>query len=317
MQADDFRAVRARTVALIAGLTAEDCQVQSMPDASPAKWHLAHTSWFFETFVLRESVRPAFAVLFNSYYNSVGPMAPRAERGLVTRPTLDEVLEYRASVDARVLAGFPGFDAAALAVVELGLNHEQQHQELLLTDLLHAFSRNPTLPAVRDAPLALPAVGALRFVPHAGGVVEIGAGIDGFAFDNERPRHSVLLQPFEIADRPVTNGEYREFIRAGGYADPQWWLSDGWTIVCAEGWRAPLYWGAGLDDAFTLAGVQPLDLSAPVIHVSHYEADAYARWAGARLPTEFEWEAAAPPGSGSVWEWTASAYLPYPGFRPG
>ena len=336
MQADDFRAVRAATVALAAGLTAEDCQIQSMPDASPVKWHLAHTSWFFETFVLHESYRPEFAVLFNSYYNSVGPMALRAQRGLISRPSLDEVFAYRAWIDERVSKLLEaGASAETRALVELGINHEQQHQELILTDVLHAFSVNPGMPAFEsrrkgaaptfsesaatfsESAATLSGAAPTSTAIHQGGVVEIGAGDSGFAFDNERPRHSVLLRPFWIADRPVTCGEYLAFIRAGGYSDPQWWLSDGWATVCAEGWRAPLYWSVDLEHAFTLAGVQRLDLDAPVCHISHYEADAYARWAGARLPTEFEWEAAAPRSAGSVWEWTASAYLPYPGFRPG
>jgi ergothioneine biosynthesis protein EgtB len=318
MEADDFKAVRARTIALAADLSPEDCQVQSMPDASPVKWHLAHTTWFFETFVLKAQFRQEFGYLFNSYYNSVGPMAKRPERGLVTRPTLAEIYEYRSWVDERVsrlLESGAGDEVRGL--VEVGIHHEQQHQELLLTDIKHAFSLNPTLPAYRATP-DLPAApaAALEFIAHPGGIVEIGAEPDGFAYDNERPRHKVLLQDFLIADRPTTNAEYRAFIRAGGYEDPSLWLSDAWALVQSEGWRRPLYWSEDLDHAFTLAGVQPLDPNAPVCHLSHYEADAFARWSGARLPTEFEWEAAAPSATGAVWEWTASAYLPYPGFRP-
>ncbi len=289
-----------------------------MPDASPVKWHLAHTSWFFETFILNEQFQPAFGHLYNSYYNSVGPMAKRPERGLVTRPTLAEISEYRDWVDDRVMGLLErGADAETLALVEVGIHHEQQHQELLLTDIKHAFSLNPTLPAYRvtpDSPTS-PA-DPVRFDAHAGGIVAIGAAVDGFAYDNERPRHKVLLQDFAIANRPTTNAEYLAFIRAGGYDDPSLWLSDGWALVQAEGWRSPLYWSDDLEHAFTLAGIQPLDPNAPVCHLSHYEADAFARWSEARLPTEFEWEAATPPATGQVWEWTASAYLPYPGFRP-
>lgn len=302
---------------MVEGLSAEDCQVQSMPDASPAKWHLAHTTWFFETFVLKQRFRDEFASLFNSYYHSVGPMAARPQRGLVTRPSLDEVLEYRAWVDRRMGDLLEaGIDDGTAALIEVGINHEQQHQELLLTDIKHAFSLNPLQPCYRDTQAPASAAGPMGSIRHDGGIVDVGASTGGFAYDNERPRHQVLLQDFSIADRPVTNAEYREFIRAGGYEDPSLWLSDGWAAMQNECWRRPLYWSEDLEYAFTLAGRQPLDANAAVCHVCHYEADAYARWAGARLPTEFEWEAATPPNAGEVWEWTASAYLPYPGFTP-
>ena len=331
MQVDDFLAVRARTVELTAGLSAEDCQIQSMPDASPVKWHLAHTSWFFSTFVLRELYRPGYDVLFNSYYHGVGPVSVRSQRGLMSRPSLAEVMEYRAWVDERVAALLvDGVSVEIAALVELGMHHEQQHQELILTDVLHALSLNPLKPAMSDQSRRQERRSHMEssrrderrshmpdpsFIAHDGGVVEIGAGKSGFAFDNERPRHRVLLEPFLIASRPVTCGEYLAFVRDGGYAEPRLWLSDGWAFVQAARVRRPLYWSESLDAEFTLAGEVALDPDAPVCHISHYEADAFARWAGARLPTEFEWEAAAPPASGQVWEWTASAYLPYPGFR--
>jgi ergothioneine biosynthesis protein EgtB len=351
-----YRAVRAETERLQAPLSPEDCQAQSMPDASPVKWHLAHTTWFFETFVLErgrashQPFDPAFRVLFNSYYHGVGAQHPRPERGLLTRPSLAEVLAYRAHVDRLLLDWLAADDrgvAPLLPVVEIGLHHEQQHQELLLTDVKHLLSRNPLAPAYtarRDAaPAAPPRPFAWRAVD--GGVREIGAGPEGFAFDNERPRHAVLLEPFAIASRLTTNGEYADFIADGGYRRPELWLSDGWATLQARGWSAPLYWeqrdGAWYE--FTLAGRQPLDPLAPVCHVSLYEADAFATWAGARLPTETEWEATAAerplagnlldsgrlhpapaPANGSdiaqlygdVWEWTRSAYDPYPGFRP-
>jgi ergothioneine biosynthesis protein EgtB len=351
--ADGYRDVRAASEALCAGLSPEDCNLQSMPDASPAKWHLAHTSWFFETLVLEgvpgyARFDPAFRVLFNSYYQSVGAQHPRPERGLLSRPGLDEVRAYRRHVDAwilRLLDG--GAPAQALEVVELGVHHEQQHQELLLTDLKHAFWRNPLRPAYRErAPEPAGRAEELRWLGFDAGLREIGHAGPGFAFDNERPRHRVFVEAFEIASRPVTNAEYRDFVRDGGYSRPELWLSDGFAALGARGWRAPLYWeeaGAGAPLAFTLSGVRELRPDEPVCHVSHYEADAYARWAGARLPTEAEWECAAegapiegnfaegarfhpapPPASGKrpsalfgdVWEWTASAYAPYPGFRP-
>ncbi|MGA0606929.1 ergothioneine biosynthesis protein EgtB [Phenylobacterium sp. VNQ135] len=347
-----YRTVRRATEALIRALTPEDMQAQSMPDASPTKWHLAHTSWFFETFLLQPGLAgykpfdPRFAYLFNSYYEAVGPRHPRPERGLITRPSLDDVLAYRSHVDAgmeRLLSGDLGERAALL---DLGLAHEQQHQELILMDILHLFSASPLKPAY--APPRSAASGAsasLAWSAFEGGLVEIGHDpAAGFAFDNETPRHKVWLEPFRLADRLVTNGEWLAFMADGGYARPELWLSEGWATVQAEGWRAPLYWQEGASgwEAMTLRGLRPLDAAAPVSHVSYYEADAYATWAGARLPTEAEWEhasheawhdgnmltsghllaQAAPAGQGlrqmfgDLWEWTRSAYSPYPGFKP-
>jgi ergothioneine biosynthesis protein EgtB len=345
-----FRRVRGHTLALCAGLGAEDMQVQSMPDASPGKWHLAHTTWFFEQFVLGldpawRPRHPEWHYLFNSYYQTVGPMHERPRRGLLTRPTLDEVLDYRRHVDAAVEDRLArGHDAELARRVELGLQHEQQHQELLLTDIKHAFWCNPLRPALLDAPPAPSSAGAapLRFLPGREGIVEIGHAGAGFAFDNETPRHRTLLQAHALADRLATNAEYLEFVRDGGYREPSLWLSDGWALVQREDWRQPLYWQAGLDSEFTLAGLQALDPAAPVCHLSFFEADAFARWAGARLPTEAEWEDAAAgvpphgnlqytgrmhprpaePGEGlrqlygDVWEWTASPYVGYPRFKP-
>lgn len=348
---DAYRAVRARSVALAAPLSAEDACVQSMPDASPAKWHLAHTAWFFECFVLAARVpgyqafHERFEYLFNSYYFTVGQMHLRPRRGLITRPSLAEILDYRAHVDAAVadlLARERG-DAELEFLVTLGMHHEQQHQELMLTDIKHLFAQNPLLPAYVERPP--PAAGSavpLRWIRGQAGPADVGHAGDGFAFDNETPRHRVLLGEHSLASRLVTNAEYREFIDDGGYADPALWLSDGWSTVVAEGWRRPLYWQEDLAREFTLAGPVPIQPDAPVTHLSYYEADAFARWAGARLPTEFEWEAAAagrrPDGNfagsgayhprpaasveglqqmfGDAWEWTASPYAPYPGFRP-
>lgn len=355
--AERFVRVRQQTRELIEGLSAEDCCVQSMPSASPLKWHLAHTTWFFETFVLARHVRghrvfqEGWDYLFNSYYQTVGPMHARPQRGLLTRPGLQAVLDYRDAVDEQMLALLdkepPGPELAAL--VELGVHHEQQHQELMLTDLLYLLSCNPLMPAYRDLQPGSQGRGwqgqgaaALTWTGRAGGIVRCGAGAEGFAFDNERPAHEALLVPHSLANRLVSNGEYRDFIDDGGYRRPELWLSDGWSIVQQEGRTAPLYWQPDLQSSFGLHGLQPLDRAAPVCHVSYFEADAYARWAGARLPTEFEWEAAAAalpvhgnllesgalrtlpardaPGIqqlfGDCWEWTASAYLGYPGYRP-
>jgi ergothioneine biosynthesis protein EgtB len=351
-----YAGVRATTQHLVAHLDPEDCNLQPMPDASPAKWHLAHTTWFFETFVLApfapgwQPVHPAYAVLFNSYYNGIGAQHPRAERGVLSRPPLADVLDYRARVDeavAALLAAPPRDSAGTVADrVTLGLHHEAQHQELLLTDLKYAFSRNPLYPAYHPAPQS-----SVRPVRHPGwldfdgGTVAIGATDDGFAFDNESPCHAVLLRPYRLAARLVTNAEYREFIDAGGYATPGHWLADGWATVQREGWRCPLYWHQvdGEWHEFTLHGLVPIDWDAPVSHISHYEAQAYAAFAGHRLPTEAEWEhaAAGEPVAGNLleagilhprpaegrgsgptqlfgdcWEWTGSAYLPYPGYRP-
>ena len=321
--AQAYAGVRGHSEALAAPLSAEDAAIQSMPDASPAKWHLAHTSWFFETVILSRLAGyrpfdPRFAYLFNSYYEALGPRHPRPRRGLITRPSLAEVLAYRAHVDAAM------FEACAREDLRddimLGLNHEQQHQELLLTDIKHAFFCNPLLPAYRDEKPAPRAAAPLDGISIPGGVALVGHDGSGFAFDNESPRHQVLLQPFRIASRPVSNGEYRAFIEDGGYRRPEFWLSDGWARVQEERWEAPLYWlkdDDGSESVFTLNGVQPLDSNAPVEHVSLYEAAAYAAWAGARLPTEFEWEVAAPLfDHGQVWEWTRSSYDPYPGFKP-
>jgi len=351
--AQRYGRIRAQTLALCQSLEAEDYVVQSMPSASPAKWHLAHTTWFFERFILQahepdfRPFHPQYDYLFNSYYQTVGAMHARSARGLLSRPTVAEVMAYREQVDGRMLRLLVGrATPELLALVELGLNHEQQHQELLLTDLKHLFASNPLLPALvqashRHRQQPLPAAGWHGLV---GGIHEIGAGADGFAFDNETPRHRVLLEDCAIADRPVSNAEYRAFIDDGGYGRPELWLADGWAWAQQERIGEPLYWNAAHDAMFTLSGMRELDAAAPVCHVSYYEADAYARWAGARLPTEAEWEvfAATRPVRGhfadarlwhpqpiadadpvrpaqvfgDVWEWTASAYGPWPGFRP-
>ena len=324
-----YRTVRAATEALTAPLSAEDCQVQSMPDASPAKWHLAHSSWFFETFLLAPLLPgyrcfdPAYALLFNSYYVGVGARFPRPQRGLLTRPSLEEVHGYRRHVDAamrQLIARVPATSWRDL--VELGLNHEQQHQELILMDIQHALSLNPLQPAYRPAQ---PSNGGdaqpMEWLSMPGGLYEIGHDGQGFAFDNEAPRHRVWLEPFEIADRLVTAGDYLRFIDDGGYRRPELWLSDGWAMVEAEGWTAPLYWQErdGAWTGFSLEGRQPLDPAAPLLHISYYEADAFARWSGCRLPTEAEWEAAAVQSplreiDDRGWQWTASPYVAYPGF---
>jgi len=320
-----FREVRGLSEALVRPLSAEDQGVQSMPDASPAKWHLAHTTWFFERMLLvpRRGYRPfdaRYDVLFNSYYLGLGTPMTRAERGMLTRPSAEEVLDYRHHVDCAVADLLD--DGTCAATIELGLNHEQQHQELLLTDIKHAFWKNPLHPAYSAIPPPEePAASLLAWPEYEGGKVEIGHSGMGFAYDNERPRHSRTLYPFRLASRLVACGEYRAFIEDGGYDKPQFWLSDGWALAKQEGWRAPLYW---LDAAshFTLHGDAPIDASEPVTHLSFYEASAYAAWAGKRLPTEFEWEAAAQNEAaldqmfGVAWQWTRSSYEPYPGFRP-
>lgn len=348
-----FAAVRGLSDALVAPLSDADATLQSMDDASPAKWHLAHTTWFFETFVLRDHVPGyrlhdgRFPFLFNSYYEAEGQRHARPRRGMLSRPTLDEVRGYRAAVDAAVLAALPTLPQPALELIALGCQHEQQHQELLLTDILHHFSVNPLEPAVwagaAKVPVAVP--GPIGWIAGAEGIVSVGIDTphaQDFAFDCEGPRHRTLLHPHALADRTVTNGEWAAFIADGGYADPRHWLSDGWAWVQANRIAAPLYWQEieGAWTRFGLDGRRAIDPAAPVTHVSFFEADAYASWAGARLPTEFEWEAAAagadplsgnqldaagpieprpstggPAWFGDVWEWTGSAYRPYPGFH--
>jgi ergothioneine biosynthesis protein EgtB len=361
-----YAAVRAQSLALAAPLSEADAQVQSMPDASPTKWHLAHTTWFFETFVLERFEphfaphHPAFRVLFNSYYQGVGEQHPRPQRGLVTRPGLADVIDYRRAVDARMATLLPhGANAELLTLVELGLQHEQQHQELMLTDLKHLLSCNPINPVYRASwPLARVAPAVQAWAPFDGGTVDIGHEGEGFAFDNETPRHRVALRPYALASRPVTHGEWLAFVDDGGYTDSRWWLAAGWDWRRANGIEAPAYWqrdGVRGWTNFTLHGRVPIDAHTPVVHVSLYEADAYAHWRAVhdgvpcRLPTEAEWEHAAalqecvaaqgnfvesgalhpmPPARasddgaplqqlfGDVWEWTSSSYAPYPGFRP-
>ena len=358
--AQHFAATRRLTLDLVATLSDADASAQSMPDASPAKWHLAHTTWFFETFVLRDHV-PGYRLfdarypfLFNSYYEAEGPRHARPQRGLLTRPSLDQVRVWRAYVDTAMQSAIPDLPRSALALVTLGIHHEQQHQELLLTDIKHLFAQNPLGPAVWEDAIANEVAlfsatsghgddaAPMRWVKGAEGVVRIGHAGDGFAFDCELPQFSTLLTPHALASRPVTNGEWQAFIADGGYHSPSLWLSDGWAWVQGDDVQAPAYWRDGAH--FTLSGWRDIDPAAPVTHISFFEADAFASWAGARLPTEIEWESAAlaldpasgdqldaagpvqpaaAPGAdtdlqqmfGSVWEWTGSAYRPYPGFR--
>jgi ergothioneine biosynthesis protein EgtB len=329
-----FRAVRAETERRAAPLTAEDQGVQSMPDASPTKWHRAHTTWFFEQFLLEPHLAnyrrfdDRFAYLFNSYYEAVGPRHARPQRGLITRPNVAEVTLYRRHVDAaveRLIEQAAEEDFAGWRpVLEIGLHHEQQHQELILTDILHALARNPTDPAYdRDWQMPRQDAGTREFFELPEGIHSIGHAGSGFCYDNEQPPHRVFLQKVRIARQLVTNGDWLEFMRDGGYAASSLWLSDGWATVQAEGWVAPGYWrqvdGEWL--SMTLGGLRPVDRSAPVCHVSYYEADAFAHWAGKHLPSEAEWEIAARSGGiadafGLVWQWTRSAYSPYPGYRP-
>ena len=326
-----YQSLRRATETLTRSLTPEDMVAQSMPDASPTKWHLAHTTWFFETFLLVPNLGgyrvfdPKFGYLFNSYYEAVGPRQPRPARGLLTRPSLADVLAYRAHVDAGMARLLSGDIAPLTALLDLGLAHEEQHQELILMDILHLFAQSPLSPAYaphRAAPAALECT-PLTYASFSGGLVEIGHGDNGFMFDNEGPRHKVWLEPYCLASRLVTNAEWLAFMADGGYGRAEFWLADGWAQVQAGAWRAPIYWRESDQgwSAMSLNGVHPLEPSAPVSHVSYYEADAYAAWAGARLPTEAEWEhAAQAEGTGLVpgdlWEWTRSAYLPYPGFKP-
>lgn len=351
-----FRKVRGNSMALAAPLTPEDWMLQSMPDASPVKWNLAHTSWFFETFILKihddayEAFHPKFGYLFNSYYNQVGKMHPRPDRGLISRPSAQAIVDFRGHVDAAVArliekASDNLIDRVA-PLMALGLAHEEQHQELLLTDLKHALFQNPLLPAVYEEPAAdQTGAPAIEWREMEGGLCEFGWGGEGFAFDNEGPRHKAYLHPFQMASRPVTNADYVAFIEDGGYQDPTHWLSDAWELLQNEQWQKPLYWRRTEDGwrEYTLFGERPLNPHAPVCHVSFYEASAFASWANARLPTEFEWEAAASlfpfegrfledgkpiapaPAQydarlnqlfGDVWEWTASPYVAYPGYAP-
>lgn len=356
--ADRLFATRELTLELAAPLSHEDMVVQAMPDASPTKWHLGHVTWFFERFILEKELAgyrvfdPAFNYCFNSYYETQGTRQPRQLRGLLTRPSIKQVLAYRRHVDEalRELALTRGLDSAPIAgLIEVGINHEQQHQELLLTDILALFAVNPLRPAYRE--MVGPKLRGqpppdLAWIGFEGGLCQIGHAGPGYAWDNELPRHTTYVPPFRLADRLVTNAEWRNFMADGGYDAPAHWLADGWSTVKREGWRAPLYWDEYDGDwyAMTLNGFRPVDPAAPVAHVSYYEADAYARWAGKRLPTEFEWEVASaglpiagnmlpskalqPVAAaavadrrprqmfGDVWEWTQSAYLPYPGYRP-
>ncbi len=352
-----YQRVRQRTSSLCAPLSAEDAQVQSMAEASPAKWHLAHTTWFFETFVLAEHATephdypldPSFAYLFNSYYEAVGARVERARRGLLTRPPLDAVHAYRFAIDTRIQHALAEgrLPEAAVAVLELGLHHEQQHQELMLTDIKHVLGTQPLQPAYRDDLVIAPPSAVLpqRWIDVDGGTFELGAGEGEFAYDCERPRHPIIVEPYRLATRPVCNAEVLAFIADGGYQDARLWLADGWASCQREGWTAPLYWKRDDDGAwlvYTLAGLREVDPGETACHLSYYEADAIARWAGARLPTEAEWEHAAVTLGGpveghfaeddalhprvareglaqlygDVWEWTQSAFAPYPGFKP-
>ncbi|MEO5693074.1 MAG: ergothioneine biosynthesis protein EgtB [Usitatibacter sp.] len=353
---DRFTAVRNATRALAAPLSAEDCAIQSMPDASPVKWHLAHTTWFFENFIVAQAYpdhapfHPSFKYLFNSYYNAVGERHPRPYRGLLSRPALSEVMAYRDHVEARVVALLAGgkLSAELLALVELGLNHEQQHQELILTDLKHLLSCNPTRPAYQKKwPLTPVSAREKHWVRFTEGPRQVGHEGESFAFDNESPRHTVWINDFEMASHPVTHGDFARFIEDGGYKRPDLWLSAGWDQVVMNGWESPMYWEKinGAWQTFTLRGMAPIETSTPACHISFYEADAFARWAGARLPTEAEWEVAAAGAPlegnfvesgalhplalreapekagelsqmfGDVWEWTRSDYSPYPRFK--
>ena len=341
-----YKAVRAWSETLVSPLQTEDYVAQPMPDASPAKWHLAHVTWFWETFLLKphlpsyQALFPEYEVLFNSYYNAVGPQFPRARRGCITRPTVAQTFDYRRHVDEAMQQLLHSTDQDLTALVELGLNHEQQHQELLVTDFKYLLSCNPLYPVYREQPRVETVVAAPNWIGHDGGLIEIGYGGKGFSFDNEGPLHRVWLEPFELSSQLVSCGDWLEFIADGGYNRSEFWLSAGWNVVQSEGWTAPLYWQRGEDgwQQFTLAGLQPVNAREPVAHLSYFEADAFARWHGARLPTEFEWEAVVngapvegnfaesgllhPRTSaaqfepfGNLWQWTRSQYSPYPGYR--
>lgn len=332
---DRYITVRRRTESLAGPLSPEDQSAQSMADASPTKWHRAHTTWFFETFLLTpflpgyEVFDPAYSYLFNSYYEAVGPRQPRPQRGLLTRPSATEVGHFRAHVDTAMVELLDGaLTSEIIERLELGLAHEEQHQELILMDILHLFAQSPLSPAyLSTQPRTYVSPGSLQFSRFPGGIIEIGAVGADFAFDNERPRHQVYLAPFRLADRLVSNGEWMAFIEAGGYLRIEFWLSDGWAQARAEGWEAPGYWRREREgwSTMTLQGRHPVDPHAPVVHVSYYEAVAFAAWSGYRLPTEFEWEAATNLSAGTstrqlfeeAWQWTSSAYAPFPGFRPG
>ncbi len=344
-----YQEIRRATLALTKPFSAEDQMLQSMPDASPAKWHLAHTTWFFETFILGPHVpgyRPfdsRYQYLFNSYYKQLGSHPHRGARGLMSRPSLNEIHAYRSHVDAAMLRHLESGNEQTPALIELGLNHEQQHQELIVTDIKHALWSMPLRPERVSQPRAVSTAVPLQWMNFEGGIHKIGHAGTGFAFDNEGPRHEVLLRGFRIASRLVTNAEYLQFMKEDGYRRAEHWLSDGWDMVCSQGWNSPLYWkendGRWLE--FTFAGMRELDPASPVCHVSYYEADAYARWSNARLALEEEWEVAAAQASststlleggglhpqpargkglqqifGDVWEWTSSPYMPYPGFEP-
>ena len=347
---DRYRRIRALSERLCEPLAVEDYVIQTMVDISPPKWNLAHTSWFFETFLLKPSLpgyrefHPLYNYLFNSYYEAIGERHPRPDRGMLSRPTVKEVLEYRRHVDDAMATLLGGeLEAEQRMLLDLGLNHEQQHQELLVTDFKHILSRNPLAPVYRARKIEASTATALEWADFDGGVCGIGYEGDGFHFDNEAPRHDVLLQPYRLASRAVTNGEYMEFMEAGGYREPRWWLSLGWAQVLEHGWEAPGYWRRldGRWHSFTLSGLRPVEEREPVCHLSYFEADAYAAWRGKRLPTEAEWEAAAAgaPADGNfldsetfhpvaasnesglaqlfgdIWEWTSSSYAPYPSFK--
>ncbi len=359
---DAFHFIRNRSLQLVSPLTTEDMTSQSMPDTSPTKWHLAHTTWFFEEFILSRLCKNfkkspnIYNFLFNSYYEACGSRNPRPQRGLITRPTVNEILDYRERVDDAIdhYMSSAYFDADGYSLIELGLHHEQQHQELILTDILHLFSQNPMFPAYTDAQKNTDThtASSLVFLAYSGELSDIGHDDSSFCFDCEKPRHKAYISPFAISNRLITNGEWLEFMEDGGYKTPTLWLSDGWKIAQEERWDSPLYWHKHDDmwHSMTLYGLQPIPTSSPVCHVSYFEADAFARWAGRRLPTEFEWEYALNKTEnsqsltnanfldagtlrplamkslsattdlqqmyGDVWEWTRSAYLPYPGYKP-